>query len=50
MQGLDWKKIVGALGGLVLAGLLGYAAKSGIEIPCPAAPQPTAVISAPAAK
>lgn len=45
---LDWKHIVGALGGLVLGGLLAWANSQGVAIPCPAAP--SAVISAPAAK
>lgn len=43
---LDWKHIVGALGGLALGALLGLANKNGVNIPCPA--QPSAVISAPA--
>lgn len=41
----DWKKIAGGLLGLGLAAALGYAAKQGIEIPCPV--NPSAVISAP---
>lgn len=43
----DWKKIAGSLLGLALAAGLGFAAKSGIEIPCPN--PPSAVISAPSA-
>jgi len=43
----DWKKIGGYLLGLALAAGLGFAAKNGIEIPCPN--PPSAVISAPAA-
>lgn len=35
---LDWKKIVGALASLLLAGVLGYAAKNGVDVKCPAAP------------
>lgn len=38
MGNIDWKKLLGPVLGLALAAALGWAAKSGIEIPCPNPP------------